>query len=159
MTIEELRQNPHLSATAINDYLNCSMLYRLGRVDKLRPDFTPDALEFGSVIHRVLGYFYNAKKAEDRLPLQDLLKTFDLYWTQTVEGREDIKYKEGDNFATLLLKGKELIKTYYENLPDDNYKVLAIEEPFSFKIDEIDIPLIGAIDLIETDGDFNGNTD
>jgi putative RecB family exonuclease len=133
--------------------LSCSFLYKLGRVDKLKPDFTPDALEFGTVIHKALGDFYNAKKAGHKLPLQELLDTFDHYWKETAEGRSDIKYKEGDSYNTLLTKGKELLKTYYENLPDDNYRVLAVEEPFSFKVAGIPIPIIGAIDLLEMDSD------
>ena len=151
MTIAELRKKPHLSATAINDYLSCSLLFKLGRVDKLKPDFTPDALEFGSVIHQALGWYYEAKKAGCKMPLQELLDIFDYFWKEAAEGRKDIKYKAGDSYETLLAKGKVLLKTYYENLPDDNFKVLAIEKPFSFEIDDIDIPLIGAIDLVEED--------
>lgn len=152
MTIAELRQKPHLSASAISDYLSCSLLFKLGRVERLKPDFTPDALEFGTVIHKALGDFYMAKMTGYKISLEELLSFFEYYWKETAEGREDIKYKTGDSFDTLMIKGKELLKTYYENIPDDGFKVLAIEETFSFNVEGIDIPIIGAIDLIETDG-------
>ncbi len=54
MELSELRKTPHLSASAVSDYLDCSLLYKFGRVDKIRPAFTPDALEFGSAIHLVM---------------------------------------------------------------------------------------------------------
>ena len=37
-------------------------------------------------------------------------------------------------------------------MPIDDFKVLAVEKPFSFSIDGIPIPIIGAIDLIEWSG-------
>jgi len=52
MEISELRQKPHLSASSINDYMDCSLLFKFGRVLKLKPEIRPDALEFGSIIHR-----------------------------------------------------------------------------------------------------------
>ena len=51
MEMSALRQKPHLPASSINDYLDCGLLYLLGRVLKLQPEIRPDALEFGSIIH------------------------------------------------------------------------------------------------------------
>ena len=49
MNLSDLRQSPHLSASAVSDYLSCGLMYRLGRVDKKKPDFKSDALLFGTV--------------------------------------------------------------------------------------------------------------
>ena len=35
MTLYELRQKPHLSASSVGDYIDCGMLYKFGRVDRL----------------------------------------------------------------------------------------------------------------------------
>jgi putative RecB family exonuclease len=51
----------------------------------------------------------------------------------------------------MLEQGVELLKPWYENLTDDNFKVLAIEEPFSFEIDDLEVPIISVTDLIEED--------
>ena len=41
---------------------------------------------------------------------------------------------------------------WYSNLDDnDNYRVLAIEEAFTFDLADIPVPVIGAIDLVEED--------
>ena len=54
MDIQELRNEPHLSASSVGDYIDCGLLYRFGRIDKIPPEFRADALEFGAVIHQVL---------------------------------------------------------------------------------------------------------
>ena len=58
MDIAELRKMPHLSASAINDYIDCGMLYKFGRIDRLPLESVSDALVFGTVIHKVLDEFH-----------------------------------------------------------------------------------------------------
>lgn len=151
MTISELRQSPHLSASSINDYIDCGMLYKLSRIDMFQPEFKSDAMEFGIVIHKALAYFYEEKMSGNKLPVDELIEAFETYWRQAAEDNEEIKYKEGKDFTTLLKDGKELISTFYSKLPDDNFHVLAIEEPISFEIEGVPLPVVGVIDLIETD--------
>jgi putative RecB family exonuclease len=33
------RARPHLSASSVGDYIDCGLLYRFGRVDKIKPEF------------------------------------------------------------------------------------------------------------------------
>ena len=54
MDLKELRALPHLSSSSISDYIDCGMLYRWGRVNKLPREFVPSSLEFGTVVHLVL---------------------------------------------------------------------------------------------------------
>ena len=61
MELSELRKTPHLSASGVNEYVECSLLYRFGRVDRLPMEFVAAELEFGTVIHKVLEEFYRAK--------------------------------------------------------------------------------------------------
>jgi len=147
--ITELLKKPHLSASAINDYIDCGLLYRFGRVQKLPPEFKADALEFGTVIHRVLADFYQSKMMGDKLLLKEIHELFEKYWRKAAEGRADIKYAEGKDFEILLSEGKELLTVYYDKLPEDQFQVLAIEEPVAFCVD--DIPILGYVDLLEED--------
>ena len=57
MILSELRQQPHLSASSIGEYVECSLQYRFGRLDRLPIEFKSDALIFGTCIHRVLEQF------------------------------------------------------------------------------------------------------
>ena len=61
MELSELRKTPHLSASSVGEYVECGLLYKLGRIDRIPMEFKADALEFGTVIHIVLGEFYTEK--------------------------------------------------------------------------------------------------
>ena len=147
-----MRNGPHLSASSINDYIDCGLLYKLGRIDKLPPEFCSDSLEFGSTIHKVLEACYRSKLEGTSLSAKELHEIFEREWRERAEGRHDIKYAEGKNYESLLLEGKELLATSYNKIQDENQlKIIAVEEPFSFNIEGCPVPIIGAIDLIEPD--------
>jgi putative RecB family exonuclease len=152
MTLDELRKQPHLSSSSIGDYIDCGLLYKLGRIDKLPPESRSDSLEFGSVIHRALEEHYRMKMEGSILSVKDLHQIFEKHWREAAEGKEDIRYSEGKNFETLLLEGKELLTVYRNKIPEDNFKIIGIEEPFSFTIENCPVPILGFIDLMEEDG-------
>ena len=152
MDISELRKGPHLSASAIGDYIDCGLLYKLGRIDKLPMEFRSDSLEFGTAVHRVLEEYYRMKMEREILSVKDLHQIFEKYWREAAEGKEDIRYSEGKDTNTLLLEGKELLTVCYNKIQiDHQFKVIGVEEPFSFSLEGCPVPIIGAIDLIEED--------
>jgi len=151
MSITDLRKQPHLSASAINDYIDCGLQYKFGRIDRLKPEYISDALVFGTVIHKVLDEFHQEKMTDTRMTLRDMHERFEKYWKGSTQGRDDIRYAKGKDPESLLLEGKELLSCYYDKFPGDNFKILAIEEPFSFKLPGLPVPIIGVFDLIEED--------
>lgn len=151
MDIDELRKGPHLSASSINDYIECGMQYKFGRIDKLPQEFTPDVMEYGSAIHRTLADFYQEKMVNNILSLPDIHSIFETHWKKATQVSPYLRYSTGKNFTTLLNEGKELLKAYYENVPDEGFTVIAIEEPVAFYINGLDVPIVGYIDLMEQD--------
>ena len=151
MELSELRKTPHLSASSVGEYVECGLLYKLGRIDRIPMEYKADALEFGTVIHIVLGEFYEAKMVGDKLSLRDVHLSFQNHWHRVAEKRTDIKYAEGKDFNTILMEGTDLLTTWYNKLPSDNFKIIGIEEAFSFNLPDLPIPIIGAMDLIEED--------
>jgi putative RecB family exonuclease len=151
LTLTELRRKPHLSASAIGDYVECGLLYKLGRVDKIPMEFKSDALEFGSVIHLVLGEFYEERMTGNNLSIKEVHETFENEWRRVAEDRDDIKYAKGKDFETLLREGKELLTAWHNRLRDDGFMVLSVEKAFEFYLPGVPIPIIGATDLIEED--------
>jgi putative RecB family exonuclease len=151
MDLNELRAKPHLSSSSIGDYIDCSMLYKFSRVDKLPREFVPSSLEFGTVIHLVLAEFYRGKMDGYKMNLKDIHESFKKHWHERAKDRTDIQYTDGQDFDTMLNQGIDLLTAWYENLADDNFKVIAIEEPFSIDIENLDVPIIGVTDLIEED--------
>jgi putative RecB family exonuclease len=151
MELSELRKLPHLSSSSISDYVDCGMLYKFGRIDRIKREFTADSLEYGTCAHRVLADIYQGKLLKSPLDLKEILELFEHYWTEVADDNDQIKYANGKDFETYLIEGRELFTTYYNKIPADDFRVLAIEEAFSFKIEGLDIPIIGAMDLVEED--------
>lgn len=151
MELSELRQKPHLSASGVNEYVECSLLYKFGRIDRLPMEFVAAELEFGTVIHKVLEEFYRAKMIGERLLLKDLHEQFKTLWRKSATERQDIQYQEGQNAETLSMLGVDLLTAWHSKLQEDNFQVIGVEEAFSFNLPDISAPIIGAIDLLEED--------
>jgi len=151
MTLSELRQKPHLSASSIGEYVECSLLYKFGRIDRLPMEFKSDALEFGTCIHRVLEQYYSAKMIGEKMLLKDVHQIFETTWKSIAQDRNDIRYSGDNDFKALLMFGKDLLTTWYNKLPEDDFTILGIEEAFSIALPGIPLNCIGAMDLIEED--------
>jgi putative RecB family exonuclease len=151
MKLFDLRKTPHLSSSSINDYIECGLLYKFGRIDRLPMEFKSDALEFGSAIHATLAEFYQFKMVGDILPLKIVHQCFETNWRLLAEGRDDIRYSEEKDYETLLREGKELLSVWYAKLLEDDFKILSIEEGFTFTIPGVPLAIIGATDLVEED--------
>lgn len=151
MILSDLRQQPHLSASSIGEYVECSLLYKFGRIDKLPMEHKAEALEFGTCIHRVLEQYYSARMIGEKMLLKDVHQIFDTTWTGIAKDNDDIKYNGDNDFKSLLMYGRDIISVWYNKLPDDDFTILGIEEPFSFTVPGIPIPIIGAMDLVEED--------
>ena len=151
MVLSELRQMPHLSTSSINEYVDCSLAYKFGRIDKLPMEFKADSLEFGTCIHKVLEYYYSAKMMGDQVLLKDIHEYFVITWLDIARDRSDIRYSEGHDYNSYLMYGRDLLTAWYSKLPEDEFTILAIEEAFSFTLPNVPIPIIGAMDLIEQD--------
>ena len=119
MEIQELRKSPHLSASGINDYLDCGLLYKFGRIDRLPPEFISDAMVFGSSIHRTLEDFHSEKLIGNRLTLRDMQERFEKHWKASAEGNDQIRYSKQKDYETLLREGKDLLAVYWDQWPGD----------------------------------------
>jgi len=153
MNLAELRKSPHLSASSIGTYIECGLQYKLAKIDHLPPEFTADALVFGTTIHRILESFHEARMHAEMLPLSVILANLEMFWEEELAKAENIKFNKGADATSLLNTGKSLLTTYYDKYPDDGYKVIATEEPFILTIPGLPINIIGAIDLLEEDED------
>jgi len=151
MDLKELRKAEHLSASAIGDYIDCSLLYKFGRIDKIQAEFKSDALEFGSSIHLALADFHTEKMRGKYMSVKQLHECFAAHWKRLTDGRDDIKYAGDNNPEILLLQGQELLTAYYNKAPWKDFECIGIEEPFKFDIEGCPLPIIGGIDLIEQD--------
>ena len=70
MSFKELYKGPHLSASSIGKYIDCGLLYRFSKIDKLQPEFVPDVLLFGSAIHWAIAHINQGRKVGFLLDLR-----------------------------------------------------------------------------------------
>jgi putative RecB family exonuclease len=127
------------------------MLYRLSRIDRVKPEFVSDAMAFGTCIHRTLKEYYRQKMNGDRMPLNEVKDRFQHHWRSYAEINGDIRYAPGKNYESYLGTGVDLLTTWYDGISDDDFQVLAVEEAFSFDLPNLPVPMIGAIDLVLKD--------
>lgn len=146
-----MRKQPHLSASSIRAYLDCGLYYKFSRIDKLEKTFISDNLLFESTIHRVLAEYNQEKIVGSKMNLQKMYKLFEKYWKEAVDHTNLIKYSKKNSFESLLDQGKQMLRTYVSKVPEAEYKVIAVKKPFEFKIEGLDIPLIGMMELVEQD--------
>ena len=99
MLLSQLRQQPHLSISSINSWIDCGLMYKFGKIDKIPIESKADALEFGTVIHIVLGEYYEEKMIGNKMTLRDVHQNFEEHWHRVAEGRTDIKYAKGKDFG------------------------------------------------------------
>ena len=151
MSFKELYKGPHLSASSIGKYIDCGLLYKFSKIDKLQPEFVPDVLLFGSAIHWAIAHINQGRKVGFLLDLPDILGCFEEKWTSSIKKTSNVKYSKGKSFEYLLNEGKRLLSAYFKNGVDDGFKVVSIEEPFSFTIPGLSVPIIGITDCIEED--------
>jgi putative RecB family exonuclease len=151
MDLTKLRDQPHLSVSSISDYLDCGLMFKFGRIDKLKPEFKSDALIYGTSVHAVLAEFYEALKDGKKVRAKMLAEIFEVHWQRLAQDREDIQYKPEKDYDTLLLEGRELLNVCHQKLPEDEGAFIAIEEPFTFWLDNLPVPIIGVYDLVLED--------
>ena len=151
MNIIDLKKEPHLSASGVNDYIDCGLQYKFGRIDRLVPEYVSDNLIFGSTIHKVLEAFHRQKLLGNRMNLRDMQGEFETQWRDLAEGNDEIRYSGDKDFHSLLREGKDLLAVYWDKLPGDQFQIVGIEEAFSFRIPGLPVNVIGVYDLLEED--------
>lgn len=151
MDITNILKKPHLSASSIGGYIDCGLAYKFAKVDRLKPEFYPDTMVFGIVIHRTLESFYWEKKSGIILSLKEIHSCFEALWEMEASQNDDILYSKGKTYASYIVEGKDLLSAWYDKLPKTEFKVIGTEVGFAFTIDGMDIPIVGFIDLLEED--------
>lgn len=151
MVLSELRKTEHLSSSSIGTYVDCSLMYKFSKIDKIPMEYVSDALVFGTAIHQTLEKFYQEKMVGENLLLKDIHSIFNDTWTRIAEDDDQIQYTKGHDFKSLCMLGRDLLSTWFSKKPDDNYNIIGIEKCFSLHLPGIPIHFIGAIDLVEED--------
>lgn len=154
-----------LDSTQINAWLECNKFYRLSFVESLIPIMEAKAFTTGKLVHRMMEAYYSLKKTN---PSDDAgLKTIRIIKAWLAQVPPDQKSgirEEYDFFAELWHEDKpqkftdefwKFISTrfisYYDQFPDESFRVISVEEGFSKCIHQSDTEyfvLEGRLDLL-----------
>ena len=146
--IEDLKETPHWSYSALNTYLQCSMKYKFRYVDNVPVERTCSALPFGRAFHAVLSE--RAWKGSE-FKLKDAQESFAVFFEGETEVSTNLVYKADETFDSCLQKGFDMLKVAMENWSDD-FGIKSVAESFKIEVPGLKKPLIGEFDLVVTDG-------
>jgi putative RecB family exonuclease len=157
MVPPELRTEPHVSYTQLDQYLRCPLKYKLQYVDRLEPAFVPAALVFGSGIHGAAAYFYRGVQQGTAPSVADVQGYFATLWTLET-GQRPVRFGEKDTTASLLDLGTRMLAVLCA-AHEPATIVLAVEEAFRVPLidpetgEVLDRDLVGSLDRLEQDAD------
>ncbi|MEE9189182.1 MAG: ATP-dependent DNA helicase, partial [Candidatus Neomarinimicrobiota bacterium] len=132
-----------LSASAVEEYQNCPLKYRLNRIDKIPERKSKVQMEFGSIIHKVLEEFY----ISEIYTLKNLLELLEKHWrTDAFEYLiREMEFKK---------QGQKILTDYFSFFEKNSPNVVQLEATFDFIIPDDNIRLTGKIDRIDKDGEL-----
>jgi len=153
----EVRQQPHVSFTQLDQYLRCPLRYRFLYIDRLEADFVPAARAFGSGIHAAAAVFFRGLGQGERPSVADVQGYFESFW-QLETGHQPIRYGASESRDGLLDLGRRMLAVLCEHVTPGT-EVLAVEQPFAVPLIDLDTgevlerDLVGTWDLLERDAD------
>ena len=150
-TLSQLRLKPHLSNSSLRTYIDCSLRYRLSRIDHVQPEFRSSNLVLGSAIHLALERYYLAKQEEQNVTEPELVESLENYIRGTCLLSPPVHFKQGESEETLVEQGRSLVSTFLKDVPQEESRVIGVEVPFSINIPGVDEKIIGALDLLLED--------
>lgn len=156
MTVSELMIRPsvpspaeHLSHSQLQTYASCPLKWWFSRRNP--SPFVPSALLFGSAFHDAVQAGDQARLEGREPDLSDMLQVFTATWQS--EPRP-IRYGKTENRESLFSRADAMLRAVLADMQPSH--VIALEEPFQFRIDPLLPPIHGRIDLVEIGTDASG---
>jgi putative RecB family exonuclease len=132
----------------------CGKKYEFQYVRGIEPAHRPVALAFGTAVHRALEAFYEHIQTHDTKPPVDMVQTaFVDRWAVEVRDPLPLLLDDSQSPEQIQEMGVALMEAFHQQgfVPDE---VISVEQPFALELvdpetaEVLDIPLIGAIDLV-----------
>jgi putative RecB family exonuclease len=149
----EVRTQPHVSFTQIDQYLRCPLKYRFTYLDGLQPDFVPVALAFGSGIHGAAAFFFRGAGQGERPSVADVQGYFETLWKLESEHRP-LRFGDKDTKESLLDLATKMLAVLCAEF-DPRTEVVGVEQPFAVPLidqetgEVLERDLVGTLDLLE----------
>ena len=157
MVPTEMRSQPHVSFSQLDQYLRCPLKYKLMYVDRVPPDFVPAALAFGSGIHGAAAFFLRGVQQGAPPSLADVQAFFEGHWRLEPANRP-IRFGEKDTKESLLDLATRMLEVFHKSqIPGT--EIVGVEQAFDVPLidqetgEVLDRSLVGSLDLLERDAE------
>jgi hypothetical protein len=150
-TIQELRQQPHWSYSALNTYLNmCSLKFAFQYIYRAESERTASNLPFGRAFHIAASHYAVSLMEGKRITPAELHEVFAEWFRAECAASLNVVYKANENIDTLTEHGKVMLSALLSNWYDwDN--IISVAHAFKVQVPGLDKPLIGEYDLVIKD--------
>jgi hypothetical protein len=150
-TLEQLRETPHISYSALNTYLNiCQRQYYYRYVAKAEAERTSVALPFGSAFHAALSEQAQAAKRGKLLSVEELIEAFRVYFRSNCENSVNVIFKNDEGPEDLIATAGRMLEAVTQEWRD-YWNIESVALPFRVEIPGSPVPLIGEIDMVVTE--------
>lgn len=153
-SLDTLRQQPHLSVSALKTWLSCPRKFRLHYVDRAQPSHRSIALAFGHAWHDLIGrvlWLHQKGRELRRNVLRD-------YFAAALDREINadgppVLFEDGEDAAALVVTAMHMLEAFLARVPLPE-KLLHVELPFRLDLfdpetgEMLPMPLIGAIDAV-----------
>lgn len=150
--IDELRQEPHWSYTALNTYLNvCQLQYFFRYVEPAEVERTSVCLPFGKAFHAALTAQARECLMGSSLTREEVAEVFAESFKIEAESTPNLLYKEGENLDSMLALAGRMLDAALANW-SDFYTIKGVAQAFRVEVPGLSRPLIGEWDFLVQDG-------
>ena len=151
-TIDELRQKPHWSYSALNTYLNvCQLQYFYRYVEQPEIERTSVCLPFGKAFHAALTAQAWECLMGSSLTREEIVNLFAESFRIETEIVPNLIYKEGENFDSMIALATRMLDAALANW-SDFYTIKGVAQAFRIEVPGLKKPLIGEWDFLVQDG-------
>ena len=152
-TLDELRQEPHWSYSALNTYLNiCQAQFMYRYVEHAEVERTSVCFPFGRAFHAALtAQAWEGVTGGGSLTLDEMVEQFVEAFKIEVKATQNLIYKEGENYDSMVELASRMLDAVSANW-SDCYTVKAVARAFKVEVPGLDCSLIGEWDCVVQDG-------
>ena len=149
-TIDELRQEPHWSYSALNTYLNiCQAQFMYRYVEQAEVERTSACLPFGKAFHSALTAQAWECMMGGSLTRDEIVDRFEEAFKIEADATPNLIYKEGENFDTVIDLAVKMLDAALANW-SDYYTIKGVAQAFRIDVPGLDKPLIGEYDQCDS---------
>ena len=139
-TIDELRQEPHWSYSALNTYLNiCQAQFMYRYVDQAEVERTSVCFPFGKAFHSALTAQAWECMMGGSLTRDEIVDRFEEAFKIEAEATPNLIYKEGENFDTVIDLAVKMLDAALANW-SDYYTIKGVAQAFKIDVPGLDKP-------------------